>query len=75
MSELDSFALSRVYGLGWSAARGKLADGQTDLNEKHAASLNPYAADPEQARWSDGFKAGLRGWRGRSPSGARFRRT
>ena len=74
MTEATSFELSRVYGMGWSAARGKLAAGETNLNEGHAATFNPYPAEPEQSRWAQGFKAGLRGWRGRSPSAGRFGR-
>jgi hypothetical protein len=74
MDESTSFALSRVYGLGWTFVRGKLAEGKT-LDEADAPPLNPYPADPERTRWDDGFKAGLRGWRGRLPSSSPRRRS
>jgi len=71
MTESTPFQMSRIYGLGWSVARQRLAAGD-DLDEIRAAGLNPYPAGPEQTRWADGFKAGLRGWRGRSRSAGRF---
>jgi len=74
MSESTAFDLSRIYGLGWSAARSKLADGDSHLDDTYAAEFNPYPAEPELTRWSDGFKAGLRGWRGRTRSAGRFGR-
>jgi hypothetical protein len=72
-TQSTSFDLSRVYGLGWTCVRGKLAKGETP-EEADTATLNPYPDDPERARWADGFKAGLRGWRGRLPSSSPHRR-
>jgi hypothetical protein len=39
----EGFRLSRVYAQGWNAGA------------KSAAAPNPYAADPERKRWSEGF--------------------
>jgi hypothetical protein len=72
MDASKPFELSRVYGMGWTFVRGKLARGEM-LDEADAAALNPHSRDPERARWADGFKAGLRGWRGRLPSASPFR--
>ncbi|HEY4275480.1 MAG TPA: hypothetical protein VGM68_08355 [Rhizomicrobium sp.] len=42
---LRDYKLSRAYAKGWNAARGRQAD----------AAANPYPADPERARWHEGF--------------------
>lgn len=72
MTASEMFELSRVYGMGWNAARTQLARGES-LEEKQAAELSPYASDPEKSRWVQGFTDGLRGWRGRLPSASPFR--
>ncbi len=76
MPQALEFALSRIYALGWSAARqGLAAEAGPPVRESgsgEGAALNPYPADPERARWDDGFKAGMRGWRGRTRGAGRF---
>jgi hypothetical protein len=46
-----SFRLSRVYAQGWNAARGP----------ESVPQANPYAAEPERARWQAGFADAQRG--------------
>ncbi len=57
--EISTFALSRVYGQGWNAAKKLLAAGRT-ASATQAAKLNPYRTVEERARWTRGFEEGLR---------------
>jgi len=50
-----AFRLSRIYAEGWKKAQELSANESDDLDQWRAAALNPYAADPERARWSEGF--------------------
>jgi hypothetical protein len=46
---MTEFQYSRIYAQGWNAARtGSTAKTKT---------RNPYPADPERARWQQGFTA------------------
>ena len=56
--ETSTFALSRIYGQGWNAAKKSLAVGRT-LSAAQAAKLNPYRSVEERARWTKGFEEGL----------------
>ena len=58
MSDLSSFALSRIYAEGWKAARKYLMDGADD-GAAAADSLNPYLTGVERVRWGEGFEAAL----------------
>ena len=42
------FQLSRVFAQGWNAARAGLDE-----------AINPYAGEPEQSRWNDGYRGAL----------------
>ena len=55
-----AFKLSRIYAEGWNAARKISAKGQS-LTPEDGAGLNPYGADPQRARWRDGFSGALIG--------------
>lgn len=50
----SEFQLSRVYAQGWNAAR-KARQERADPRDEAAG---PYAADPERARWKQGFVDG-----------------
>ena len=55
-----AFKLSRIFAEGWNAA-GKLSAAESDgLDPSGAAALNPYVAEPERSRWSEGFVKALR---------------
>ena len=59
VSDLSSFALSRIYAEGWKAARKYLMDGADDGAAAPVDSLNPYLTGVERVRWSEGFEAAL----------------
>jgi hypothetical protein len=48
---LNAFRQSRIYAEGWNAARTS--------SESRGAARNPYPADPERARWAEGFAGAL----------------
>jgi hypothetical protein len=60
MTGSTSFKLSRIYAEGWNAASGLSAAESDGMDSRGVAVLNPYAADPEKSRWSEGFVKALR---------------
>jgi len=54
-----AFRLSRIYAEGWNRAQELSANESGDLDLWRVAALNPYAAEPERSRWSEGFKKAL----------------
>lgn len=47
------YRLSRAYAAGWNAARGEsIARAGTKAGQP---VVNPYPADPERARWEEGY--------------------
>jgi hypothetical protein len=55
-----AFRLSRIYAEGWNKARKLSANESDDLDLRRVAALNPYAAEPERTRWSEGFAKAIR---------------
>jgi hypothetical protein len=53
------FRLSRIYAEGWNAAQELSANECVDFDPGRVAALNPYAAEPERSRWSEGFAKAL----------------
>jgi hypothetical protein len=51
--DYTSFQLSRVYAQGWNAGKRLTADARLDA--KAMDELNPYKAEPQRARWAEGF--------------------
>ena len=51
----------RVLEEGWKAARSLSAEARAGLNLLTMAALNPYAAEPERSRWTEGFTKALEG--------------
>ncbi len=47
---MTEFQYSRIYAQGWNAAR-------TGTTAAKTKTRNPYPADPERARWQQGFAA------------------
>ncbi len=60
MTGSTAFKLSRIYAEGWNAASRLSAAESNGLEPRGVAALNPYAADPERSRWSEGFTKALR---------------
>jgi hypothetical protein len=56
--EDQSFRLSRIQAMGWSAARSYLRDGDPTDREKIDA-LNPHKTGAERVRWFAGFDSAL----------------
>ncbi len=54
-----AFRLSRVFAEGWNKARELPDSARDELDPSRIAALNPYAAEPEKSRWSDGFKKAI----------------
>jgi len=54
-TNLTAFRLSRVYAQGWNRARELSAKDRSHVDLCGAEVLNPYAAEPERSRWSEGF--------------------
>ena len=54
-----TFLLSRIYAEGWNAACALSANESDGLDLWRVAALNPYAAEPERTRWSEGFTRAL----------------
>lgn len=50
-----AFRLSRIFAEGWNKARELSAKESDDVNPSGVAALNPYQAEPERSRWSEGF--------------------
>jgi hypothetical protein len=50
-----AFRLSRIYAEGWNKAQELSANESDGLDVCQVAALNPYAAEPERSRWSEGF--------------------
>lgn len=44
---LSAFQQSRIFAEGWNAARGSMKPAR-----------NPYASEPERARWLEGYSQG-----------------
>jgi hypothetical protein len=55
MSDLSAFQRSRIYAQGWNAARGPRTG-----SAPHQDATNPYSAEPEKSRWSEGYANALR---------------
>ena len=55
-----AFQLSRIYAEGWNAAHERIAGESSELDTKKMEALNPYPADPERARWNEGFNNALK---------------
>jgi hypothetical protein len=55
----SGFLLSRIYAEGWNAANSLSADESETLDPAKLAALNPYATQPEKARWNEGFTKAL----------------
>jgi hypothetical protein len=53
-----SFHLSRIYAMGWNAAKAMTSDALADLDAKTIASLNPCRQEDERKRWREGFAGG-----------------
>jgi len=49
----------RVLEEGWKAARDLSVEARAGLNLLTMAALNPYAAEPERSRWTEGFTKAL----------------
>jgi len=58
----DLFRLSRIEAEGWNTARQTPLTDLPQMDETKIASLNPYAKEPERARWSAGFAKALKSW-------------
>ena len=52
----QNFLLSRVYAKGWNTARSHAMG-------MGKAAVNPYAADPEKSRWTEGYDGALNYYR------------
>jgi hypothetical protein len=58
--DISAFRLSRIFAEGWNAAH-KLSSGESaGLDRDKMNTLNPYAADPERARWNEGFSSAFK---------------
>jgi hypothetical protein len=55
VTDLSAFRLSRIYAQGWNRAHELSVKDRAHVEFCGAEMLNPYAADPERSRWSDGF--------------------
>jgi hypothetical protein len=55
-----TFKLSRIFAEGWNAASRLSAEESDDLDSRGVAALNPYVAEPERSRWSEGFVKALK---------------
>ncbi len=55
VTDLSAFRLSRVYAQGWNRAHELSVKDRAHVDLCGAEVLNPYAADPERSRWSEGF--------------------
>jgi len=49
------FRLSRIFAEGWNKARELSAEESEGGDLRAVAALNPYQAEPERSRWSEGF--------------------
>ena len=54
-TNLTAFRLSRVFAQGWNRAHELSAKDRAQVDLCGAEVLNPYAAEPERSRWSEGF--------------------
>jgi hypothetical protein len=55
----EAYRLSRIQAEGWNAARRFTASTLDRLETARIESLNPYASEPERARWRAGFTSAL----------------
>ena len=55
----QAYRLSRIQAEGWNAAHRVAASTLESLDGQQIESLNPYACDPERARWRAGFRSAL----------------
>ncbi len=55
----SAFRLSRIYAEGWNAANKLPSDEMAGFDSVRVAALNPYAAEPEKSRWTEGFTKAL----------------
>lgn len=54
-SDDAAFRLSRIYAEGWNAARKMPLLDDSEFGPAGNAVPNPYATEPERARWTEGF--------------------
>ena len=59
MNDSEIFKLSRIYAQGWNAANTISTNDFSQLDPAKTTALNPYVAEPQRSRWSDGFRAAL----------------
>ena len=55
MGDLSAFQRSRIYALGWNAARGPRTGYAVPQD-----AINPYPSEPEKSRWAEGYANALR---------------
>jgi hypothetical protein len=63
-----AFRLSRIFAEGWNKARELSAKESDDVVSNRAAALNPYKAEPERSRWSEGFAKAIGNGNAGSPT-------
>ena len=55
ITDFSAFRLGRIYAQGRNRAHELSASDRAHVDLCGAEVLNPYAADPERSRWSEGF--------------------
>lgn len=55
VASLSAYRLSRVYAEGWNKARDLSANERAQVDLSGPDTLNPYAVEPQRARWMEGF--------------------
>lgn len=55
VTNLSAYRLSRVYAEGWNRARELSAADREQVVHSGVDVLNPYAVEPQRARWAEGF--------------------
>lgn len=55
VTSLSAYRLSRVYAEGWNKARDLSAEERAQVDLSGLDKLNPYAVEPQRARWMEGF--------------------
>lgn len=55
----DAFRLSRIYAEGWKTANALSSSEREGLKDQCLTARNPYEAEPERSRWSEGFTKAL----------------
>lgn len=59
VANLAAFRLSRVYAQGWNKAQELSAQERAQFDVAGTQTLNPYTAEPERSRWSEGFSKAI----------------